>query len=65
MTAQDLKQLGVIDRIVPEPLGGAHRSPAEAISALGTAIGEELDILARSSPAQLRSQRRSKFLPIG
>ena len=65
VTAQDLKQLGVIDRIVPEPLGGAHRSPAEAISALGTAIGEELDALGQSSPAQLRSQRRSKFLSIG
>ena len=65
VTAQDLKQLGVIDRIVPEPLGGAHRSPDEAISALGTAIGEELDALALSSPAQLRAQRRSKFLSIG
>ena len=65
VTAQDLKQLAVIDRIVPEPLGGAHRSPDEAISALGTAIGEELDALALSSPAQLRSQRRSKFLSIG
>ena len=65
VTAQDLKQLAVIDRIVPEPLGGAHRSPAEAISALGTAIGEELDALATSPPAQLRSQRRSKFLAIG
>ena len=65
VTAQDLKQLGVIDRIVPEPLGGAHRSPDEAISALGTAIGEERASASSSSPAQLRAQRRSKFLSIG
>jgi acetyl-CoA carboxylase carboxyl transferase subunit alpha len=65
VTAQDLKQLGVIDRIVAEPLGGAHRSPAEAIAALGTAIGEELAELAAASPAELRSQRRAKYLAIG
>jgi acetyl-CoA carboxylase carboxyl transferase subunit alpha len=65
VTAQDLKQLGVIDRIVPEPLGGAHRAPAEAIAALGAAIGEELDSLASDSPGELRAQRRAKFLAIG
>jgi acetyl-CoA carboxylase carboxyl transferase subunit alpha len=65
VTAQDLKQLGVIDRIVPEPLGGAHRAPAEAIAALGSAIGEELDSLANDSPGELRGQRRAKFLAIG
>ena len=46
MTAQDLAQLGVIDRIVPEPVGGAHRDPQAAAAALGAAIGEELDALA-------------------
>ena len=45
VTAQDLKQLGVIERIVPEPAGGAHREPAATIAALGAAIGEELDAL--------------------
>jgi acetyl-CoA carboxylase carboxyl transferase subunit alpha len=65
VTAQDLKQLGVIDRIVAEPLGGAHRAPAEAIAALGSAIAEELDSLAPLSPAELRSQRRAKYLAIG
>ncbi|HEU0100507.1 MAG TPA: acetyl-CoA carboxylase carboxyltransferase subunit alpha [Allosphingosinicella sp.] len=65
VTAQDLKALGVIDRIVPEPVGGAHRSPAEAIAALGQAVGEELDALAALSPGELRSDRRAKYLAIG
>ena len=51
ITAADLKQLGVIDRIVAEPVGGAHRDPAEAIEALGAAIGEELDAFAGARPA--------------
>ena len=42
ITAADLQQLGVIERIVAEPAGGAHRHPAEAIEALGNAISEEL-----------------------
>src|SRR5215213_4364820 len=64
VTAGDLKQLGVIDRIVPEPVGGAHRNPAEAIAALGEAIGEELDALAGLSPAEVRKDRRDKYLAI-
>src|SRR5437764_7000691 len=43
VTAGDLKQLGVIDRIVPEPAGGAHRHPGETIATRGEAIAEELD----------------------
>jgi acetyl-CoA carboxylase carboxyl transferase subunit alpha len=65
VTAQDLKQLGVIDRIVTEPLGGAHRAPAEAIAALGSAIEEEIEALATRSPAELRAARRAKYLSIG
>ncbi|HEX8571487.1 MAG TPA: acetyl-CoA carboxylase carboxyltransferase subunit alpha [Allosphingosinicella sp.] len=65
VTAQDLKALGVVDRIVPEPVGGAHRNPAEAIAALGDAIGEELDSLAGLSAPDLRSERRAKYLAIG
>jgi len=65
VTAQDLKALGVIDRIVPEPAGGAHRNPAEAIAALGEAIGEELEALAGLSPGEVRSDRRAKYLAIG
>jgi acetyl-CoA carboxylase carboxyl transferase subunit alpha len=65
VTAADLEKLGVIDRVVPEPVGGAHRDPAAAIAALGAAIGEELDRLAGKKPAALRSARREKFLAIG
>jgi acetyl-CoA carboxylase carboxyl transferase subunit alpha len=65
VTAQDLKQLGVIDRIVEEPMGGAHRSPGDAISALGRAIEEELDQLGAESGDAIRAQRRAKYLSIG
>ncbi len=65
VTAADLEQLGVIDRIVPEPVGGAHRHPAEAVAALGAALGEELDALAPLGRAALRTQRRDKYLAIG
>ncbi len=65
VTAGDLKQLGVVDRIVPEPLGGAHRRPDEAIGALGEALGEELRALSARTGAELRAERRAKFLAIG
>ena len=65
ITAQDLLKLGVIDRIVPEPLGGSHRDPAAAIIALGTALGEELDILGPQDAQSVRQQRRNKFLALG
>src|SRR6476619_5782851 len=62
VTAADLLGLHVIDRIVPEPLGGAHRDGAAAIVSLKTAIVEELDALAGKSPDELRQMRREKFL---
>ena len=65
VTAQDLKALGVIDRIVPEPVGGAHRNPAEAMAALGAAVAEELEGLAGLSSAEVRADRRAKYLAIG
>ncbi|HEY0327261.1 MAG TPA: acetyl-CoA carboxylase carboxyltransferase subunit alpha [Allosphingosinicella sp.] len=65
MTAADLLQLGVVDRIVDEPLGGAHRNPQEAVAALGAAIGEELDELVGLPRERLRHERREKFLRIG
>ncbi len=65
MTATDLAQLGVVDRVVAEPVGGAHRRPGEAVKALGAAIGEELDGLAALRPDQVRSDRRAKYLRIG
>ncbi|SFR81956.1 acetyl-CoA carboxylase carboxyltransferase subunit alpha [Sphingomonas jatrophae] len=65
VTAQDLKKLDVIDRIVAEPLGGAHRDRVGAIAALEQALGEELDALATETPDALRQARRAKFLAIG
>jgi acetyl-CoA carboxylase carboxyl transferase subunit alpha len=65
VSAQQLAALGVIDRIVPEPVGGAHRRPEAAISSLGKAIGEELHGLDGLKPDQLRKQRADKFLAMG
>jgi acetyl-CoA carboxylase carboxyl transferase subunit alpha len=65
MTAQDLIELGVIDRIVTEPIGGAHRDPAGAAKSLGEAIAEELDALAGKSAKQLRKLREDRFMAIG
>ncbi|MCW3796821.1 acetyl-CoA carboxylase carboxyltransferase subunit alpha [Sphingomonas sp. BN140010] len=65
ITAADLAGLGVVDRIVPEPLGGAHRDPAGAITNLKDALVEELDSLAGQSGDELRKGRRAKFLAIG
>ena len=59
-----LHDRGVIDRIVPEPVGGAHRDPQAAAEALGVAIGEELDGLAGKSVKQLRRAREDRFLGI-
>ena len=64
VTAQDLKGLGVIDRIVPEPVGGAHRDPVVAATSLGAAIAEELDMLGGYAPHELKRQREDRFLAI-
>jgi acetyl-CoA carboxylase carboxyl transferase subunit alpha len=65
ITAQDQQALGVVDRIVPEPLGGAHRDPDAAIGSLKSAIIEELDGCSKLGAKELRAQRRAKFLAIG
>jgi acetyl-CoA carboxylase carboxyl transferase subunit alpha len=65
LTAQDLLRLGVVDRIVPEPLGGAHRLPKEAVDSLGEAIDEALRPLLGLGGGVLRAQRREKFLAMG
>lgn len=65
VTAQDLKSLGVIDRIVPEPLGAAHRDKGAAIAALGDAIDTALGELSGMEAASLRQARRQKFLKMG
>jgi len=65
MTADDLLELGVIDAIIPEPLGAAHRSGSEAIRAVGDAIEENLRDLDGTEGATLRSRRRERFLTLG
>jgi acetyl-CoA carboxylase carboxyl transferase subunit alpha len=65
ITAQDLHALGVVDRIVPEPVGGAHRDREAAMATLEAAILEELSGCASLGPTELLAQRRAKFLAIG
>jgi acetyl-CoA carboxylase carboxyl transferase subunit alpha len=65
LTAQDLLELGVIDTIVPEPLGGAHRDPATAIASISEAIEAALTSMNGLSPVQLRGERREKFIGMG
>lgn len=65
ITAKDLQGLGVIDRVIEEPVGGAHRDPEMAIGSLKNALVEELDVLSRQSRDRLIQQRRAKFLAIG
>ncbi|KQM41053.1 acetyl-CoA carboxylase carboxyltransferase subunit alpha [Sphingomonas sp. Leaf10] len=65
VTAQELKSLGVIDRIVAEPLGAAHRDKGAAITALGDAIDTALGELSGMEAASLRQARRQKFLRMG
>lgn len=65
VTAQHLKRLGVIDRIIKEPVGGAHRDPKTAAMSLGAAIIEELDALVDLPADTLRRLREERFLQIG
>jgi acetyl-CoA carboxylase carboxyl transferase subunit alpha len=65
LTAQELLRLGAIDQIVPEPLGGAHRLPQQAIATLGEAIETALRSLLATDGPTLRRERREKFLAIG
>ncbi|PHR15269.1 MAG: acetyl-CoA carboxylase carboxyl transferase subunit alpha [Sphingopyxis sp.] len=65
ITAQNLKKLGVIDRIIEEPVGGAHRDPGLAIAALSHAIEEEFAQLEAYDREELRRLRRDKFLQMG
>jgi acetyl-CoA carboxylase carboxyl transferase subunit alpha len=65
VTAQHLKRDNVIDRIVKEPVGGAHRDPVAASRLLGAALTEELDLLATKSGEQLITAREERFLAIG
>ncbi len=65
ITAQDLMRLGVVDAIVPEPTGGAHREPAAAIAATGEAIAAALAELRGLDRSTIVRLRREKFSAIG
>jgi acetyl-CoA carboxylase carboxyl transferase subunit alpha len=65
ITAQDMVRFGVIDRVVPDPTGGAHRDPKAAIAAAGEAIAQALTELHGFDREAVRKQRRDKFLAIG
>jgi acetyl-CoA carboxylase carboxyl transferase subunit alpha len=65
LTADDLKRMGVVDRIVAEPLGGAQRAPRAAVEQLGEAVDEVLRPLLSIDGSTLRLQRREKFLAMG
>ena len=65
ITAQDLLELGVIDDIIPEPIGGAHRDKDGAIERVGTSIEKSLAPFDRMKPDEIRKQRHDRFLEIG
>jgi acetyl-CoA carboxylase carboxyl transferase subunit alpha len=65
LTAQDLSQLEVIDGIIEEPLGGAHRDPQAAIANAGKTIAHALERLRQSSGPELRRRRRDRYLTMG
>lgn len=65
ITAQDLIRFGIIDSIIPEPAGGAHRDPAAAIASLGEAVSNAFADLKHLDSEAIRHQRRDKFLAIG
>ena len=65
VTAPDLMALKIVDQTIPEPIGGAHRHPTETMQAVGNAIEQHLIALDGKTPAELRQQRRERFLAIG
>lgn len=65
ITAVDLLSLGVIDAIIPEPPGGAHRYPEAAIAAVGDALAEQLRVVSTLAPDELLEQRYVKFRRMG
>jgi len=65
LTAQDLKQLGIIDTIIEEPMGGAHREPERTIDVVGDYLEKALNELGTMEGRILKSRRRQKFLEMG
>ncbi len=65
LSAPDLLDLGLVDEIVPEPVGGAHTAPAEAAHLIGAALARHLERLVKLKPAELRRARERKFATMG
>jgi acetyl-CoA carboxylase carboxyl transferase subunit alpha len=65
LTADDLRRFDLVDAVIPEPLGGAHRAPETMIASVGVAIEQALRPLLELDPATLRARRREKFLAMG
>jgi acetyl-CoA carboxylase carboxyl transferase subunit alpha len=65
ITAEDLVRFGVVDTVIGEPVGGAHREPEATIAATGDAIAESLASMDNLPPEEIRRQRREKYLAIG
>ncbi len=65
LTAEDLKRLALIDAVIPEPMGGAHRDPEAMLAAVARQIADCLEPLLPLDPATLRNRRREKFLEMG
>jgi len=65
LTAQDLFKLGVADKVIPEPLGGAQRDRAATIASVGETIEKMLSVLEKRQPEKLLKERRQKFLDLG
>lgn len=65
LTAEDLRRLRLVDAVVPEPLGGAHRDPAATVAAVGEAVAAALRPLVTLDGVTLRARRRDKFLEMG
>ena len=65
VTAADLKKLEVIDDVIPEPMGGAHRAPGETIDVVGRVVAEAIADLSKLDGDTLRARRQDKFLAMG
>ena len=65
LTAQDMERFKIIDEIIPEPVGGAHRNPEMAINAIGNVIEKRLNTLLSISKEEIIKQKEDKYLNIG
>lgn len=65
VTAPDLLEMKIVDEVIPEPIGGAHRHPEEVMRLVGNTIEKRLAALEGLSAEALRKQRRERFLAIG